>query len=646
MGFLEDLQKKLSTPGADHFSEERFRKAKPRVYSELPETQTVDKIPPVMFDMEKEARRKRRRFYLILGIAVAVLAVASATLIGIRVFNDLRSVKPGAIGITIDHPATATSGDTVKYEIALKNSSRVRWQNVAVEAILPEGFEPKESIPAAVSGTGTARWGAGTLDPGQTVSFKLFGRLLGEEGDSPRLSVTATLNPESAPVRTEKKTEYASVVIDTVPLDLAVTAPRQAANGEKIKLDIAYRNRTQNDLNDVRVVLYPPVPGFSFLSSGTEPTASDKETGTLTWDLKTVAQQTNAIIAIEGTMSGDPDASRQFRAEIGFLDEKGKMIAQKKVAAITVIARRALSVNQYVKEAQDSLRVDPGEELKGRVVVKNTGDIGLRNVIVKMTLGGKALNAKTVKAPGGFYSSQSGTITWSAGSVPGLSALRSQGQVELPFEFQVIRREDIPYSTEADRNFNITAVSVADSPDLPTPPGAAKEVSSGTFEILLNSVLGIKTDAFYDDGRAGLPISTGPKTPTVGQETVYTVRARITNTTNEIIDGTYRVTLPEGVRWLNNKYTTAGEAQYTERNRELVWRLGVIAPRAGTAFPGPEFAFQVGITPSLNQLGSAPMLAKGSVMEGRDAYTGAQIRAVAEPVTTESVDARNYEVVR
>jgi hypothetical protein len=176
--------------------------------------------------------------------------------------------------------------------------------------------------------------------------------------------------------------------------------------------------------------------------------------------------------------------------------------------------------------------------------------------------------------------------------------------------------------------------------------GASKDIVSDRFEILINSVLGINLAAFYDDGRAGLPASTGPIQPQVGKESIYTVRVRVTNTSNDVVDAAYRTVLPEGIRWTNAKYATIGDVVYNERTREVRWNMGAIPVRAGTALPGPEFSFQVGLTPSLNQVGEKVALTKGHTVDGTDVFTAARLHAEAAAVTTENVDPKRSEVLR
>jgi uncharacterized protein DUF11 len=640
MGFLDNLKKRMSTPGAERYSEERFKAARPHITSQEPSTQTSDTTPPVLVDVEAEARRRHRRTLFATSILVAVLVLAGLTAWGVGVYREARTVREKHIALEVTVPESIQSGADVTYQLALRNDSRIVWENVVVEAKLPDGLSVKQSSPPPASTTGTVRWAVGTMRPRESVALQLLGRLVGEQGTSSQLSATVALTPHNAPGAHLEKSQFASVRIDAVPIDLAVEAPRQAASGEKVTVRIAYQNQTTTDLTGVRIAFTPP-PGF--VVEATDPNVEGRD---IQWDFATIPQLAQGAVTVVGFVEGDPDAIRPFQAAIGFMGADGKFLVQRQVQATTKIARRALTIVQVFNGKMDTLTANPGEEISANVTAKNSGTIGLRDVIVKLQFEGKGLNARSVDTEGGFFDSAANTITWTAASIPGLKALLPEQTADLEFKFHLLPPNALPFEKPDDKNFSLVSVVTADSPDVPAPTGATKAISSDRFELLVNSVLSIERAAFYDDGRAGLPPSTGPKQPTVGKETTYSVRVRIGNTSNDVVDSAFRTIIPEGLRWLDKKYTTVGDVTYNERTREVQWKIPAIAARAGALLPGPELAFQVGVTPSLNQLGKNVALTKALSLSGTDVFTAARLTAEAPALTTEDVDPKASEVLR
>ena len=638
MSFIEDSKKKMFTTGADRFSEERMQEARPQVVPQETAGQTTDVNPPILKDLEAEARKRTRNIFIGIGICVAVLVVAGGTFWGISAYRSAHTVDPKQINVSIKAPQAVLSGDDAEFVIIIKNDSKVIWNNAVLEAKAPDGLYIKKMEPMPSSTTTSLQWGIGILRPKESTSFKVVGRLVGKPESSSTFTTLVSFNPENAPTKKETKQEFVAVRVGASPVEIALEAPKQAANGDRVKIRIVYQNHKAVDVTDIRINLIAPT---GFAPDQTIPPA--KGSG-LSWDFPIITQQANGEIIVTGTVQGDPDVVRPFKAEIGFMSG-GKFITQSDVQATTVMARQALTITQVFNDAQDKLRANPSDKVTGKIVVKNTGNIGLRGLKVVTTITGTGINQATMETAGA-YDSRTNVLTWTPASITSLNALRPGDYAEIPLRFEMLPATSLPARTAEDKNFAVDFLTQADSPDIPTPVGATKIISSGKFQIMVNSVLSLETAAFYDDGRAGLPVSTGPMPPQVGQETTYTIRVRVKNTSNDVVEGLYRTILPEGLRWVNNKYTTTGQVTFDERTREIKWQIGIVSARAGTAMPGPELAFQVGLTPSLNQIQTKPNLLLGASFDATDTFTGSKLRATADVINTENVDPLKSEVVR
>lgn len=640
MAFLDDLKTKMSTPGADRYSEERFSQALPKIVEQETASQISDAAPPILANIEEEARKRRKKIYLIVSIVAGIALMASFTYWGIMAYRRAHVVDQGSIGLEISGPESVPSGENAKVTAKVKNNSGVVWQNVILDIQAPAGFAVDKADPKSQTSDGTLKWGIGRLAPRESATFLLDGRLVGKANTTANFIANVTLTPENAPQSKQTKKQFATVGVDESLVQISLIAPPQAANGERMKIKVIYQNRKTSDALGVRISVAAP-SGFTLLEANPPVTGNNLE-----WNLPQLAQQSQGEIVFNGTIQGEPDVVRTFKATLGFVGTDGTFLYQNDVQATTAIARRALTVVQVFNNQQDALKVNPSDTVEAKVQVKNTGDIGLRDLIVKTTFSGVGLDPTTVESAGGFYDSRLSVITWTAASIPALKTLRAGDTAEMTYRFRTLGLKSLPFTAQTDKNFSVTAQTSADSPDIPTPIGGEKIITSGAFQIMLNSVLEIDLAAYYDDGRTGLPISVGPQPPRVGAETIYTIRVRLNNTSADVTDGVYRTTLPEGVRWVNNKYTTTGNVTYDERTREIRWTIGIIPARSGTGVPAPEFDFQVGITPSLNQIGSKPVLCLGGSLDGTDSFSTSRLHAISGVVTTELVNPEHSDVVR
>ena len=74
-----------------------------------------------------------------------------------------------------------------------------------------------------------------------------------------------------------------------------------------------------------------------------------------------------------------------------------------------------------------------------------------------------------------------------------------------------------------------------------------------------------------------------------------------------------------------------GDISYNESSRTVTWDIGDLAQGVSA-----QAAFQVEITPSTSQKGSAPALTSAASFSGYDRFAGVPISAEAGPVTTET----------
>ena len=130
----------------------------------------------------------------------------------------------------------------------------------------------------------------------------------------------------------------------------------------------------------------------------------------------------------------------------------------------------------------------------------------------------------------------------------------------------------------------------------------------------------MQADRFYDDGRLGIT-STGPNPPTVGQETSYTVRLRVGSTLNDIGDVRITAIIPDGVRYTDKTYRTAGEVNYNERTQTVTWTMPLITAGTGRLKPAEEFDFQVAVVPGEHQRNHEIDLLKSLQLEATDEFT-------------------------
>ena len=80
-----------------------------------------------------------------------------------------------------------------------------------------------------------------------------------------------------------------------------------------------------------------------------------------------------------------------------------------------------------------------------------------------------------------------------------------------------------------------------------------------------------------------------------------------------------------------------GSFSYDSVSRTVSWNIGDIAKGGKT-----QGAFQISITPSTSQSGTAPLLTGALSFSGYDRFAGVQISASADPSSTETPQDAGY----
>ena len=138
--------------------------------------------------------------------------------------------------------------------------------------------------------------------------------------------------------------------------------------------------------------------------------------------------------------------------------------------------------------------------------------------------------------------------------------------------------------------------------------------------------------AYYE----GPFVNSGPLPPKADTETTYTILWRVVNTSNDLRDVSVRAVLPPYVRWVGKISPATENITYNPDQRTVTWRAPEIKAWKGVASLPHEVAFQVGLVPSVSQVGQALALILPALFSGVDSFTNATLSAQGGGATTEA----------
>ena len=127
----------------------------------------------------------------------------------------------------------------------------------------------------------------------------------------------------------------------------------------------------------------------------------------------------------------------------------------------------------------------------------------------------------------------------------------------------------------------------------------------------------------YNDGE--IP-NTGPVPLRVREKTTLTGRMNVLNTSNDLKNVIVKTSLPPGVSWEDNFIPRDPGVEFNSRTNELKWIIGSMDAGVGFISPVKSIAFQVGVTPSENQVEESLIVLDQVFVNALDTYTGNPVK--------------------
>lgn len=572
---------------------------------------------------EGEKKEKRKK----LAKKILIVAGAAGVFVGIiwlALFIRKSSFSEDRVKVSISGPEKVESGQAVDFELNYQNLNRVSLKNAVLYINYSENFKPLGNLQFESEGPNSSKYNIGDIGAKKDGKVAFRGKFFG---------------PRDALIYMEVKLEYksstfnsrftaassSSVFISSSPLMLEVNGPQNAAAGNAVSYVISYQNNGQETFNDLKVKADFPA-GFSYSSS--EPLPSQDNN---IWYIGSLEAGQRGTVKVNGTLGGTAGEEKVFKASIGEIGAENDFISYGDSESRVKIIGSPIVISETINDKRENVFVNAGETLLFKIKYRNSGLIGLRDVVLTVELASPVLDFQRLdmRSSGGEFDPQKNIITWRASVVPNFKVLEPGKEGEITFSVPV--KNIIPISSAEDKNYSFSAIARMDSPDIPTPEGVNKVIASNVVEVKLNSKLAAKVEGFFNDA----DISNSGSIPLkVGQETTFAMHVKLTNVSNDVTDAKVIITLAPGVKWKDIFLPRDAAVSMNDRTNELVWNVGSLAAGTGIISEPKELIFQVGLTPSQNQIGDYALLLTKGVFSARDSFTGQVLETEIEGKST------------
>ena len=526
-------------------------------------------------------------------------------------FAGGNTVSTDKIDIALQGPTTIAGGDTMPLSIAVTNTNPVAIQDATIEIDFPDGTRSADNVLQAYP---RYTENLGTIGSGETVLRSVKAVLFGAAGSSLVLPVQVSYGTPGSNAVFVKKTTY-TVSVSSTPLSVSVDTLAETVSGKPLTVSLTVRSNAAIPIDNV--VLSAVLPfGFAYASSSLPMADSSFLLGTL-------APGASKSVTITGILSGQDKEQRVFHFTVGTAHGPGDTAlavsylsqdATVSIAAPFLATSLSLNGNPFTNAT-----LLPGMTQNVTVSYANTLATNVTNATVSVQITGNAVDYGSIRTTTGFYRSADHTIVFSPDTDASLSSLAPGATGIGTFSFSTIAGGQISPAVSFVVSVAGTRIGQTNVPETVS--------NTATYTAKVQSALAFAAAALHASGPLA---NSGPIPPQTNKTTSYTVSWTVQNGGNAVAGGTVTAVLPSYVTY-TGATAGAGSFAYDDASRTVTWSVGDLAQNGRAAG-----SFQVALTPSTSQKGSAPALTGPASFTGHDRFAGVDITAAADPVTTET----------
>ena len=557
---------------------------------------------------------------------VSLIFFSAAVLVAGYVFwGGANFVSSKNVDISIVGPTTASAGEVFELGVTVtnKNNADLELANLSIQ--YPAGAREPDNTTQPLTYTQDE---LGEVGAGREVIRNIKAVIFGTPGEVKEIKFSVEYKVKGSNATFYKDKIY-EVTIGEAPIIFSVNGPRSANSGETFTTTITTSLNSTESLQGVMVRVEYPY-GYSVSDSSPETVSGDN-----VWSLGTLSPGDKKTITLKGQLIGENNEERTFRYYVGVADSGGnpnfKTVISSTQHTVT-LARPSVNLSVLFNgESGSTYIASAGRDINTSIRYKNNLPDKLLNPRIIAKLSGQALNESSIRVQGsGFYDSGSNTITWDLENSFGIKELAPGDSGQVGFYFTSLLN---PSSTQSGREISLEVTLVG------TPfgtPGGQPITVSEKRNIKISSEINLSSEAVYS---RGVFTNKGPIPPKAETETTYTINLRAVNTQAEVGTSYVLAKLGQNVIWMGS---SGDNVTYDAVNNVVTWDIGTLESGAGSSLPDKSASFQVSLTPSLSQVGTAPTLVSGISFTGIDSVTSKEIKVYNPALTTKISNDSRY----
>lgn len=557
-------------------------------------------------------------------IAAAVFFVLAVSISLFIIFGGLNIISSQNIDISINGLTVIEGGEELVLDVVVQNDNRVSMEDVSILVQYPDGAREHRNINSVL----TRQQEEIEFIPARGEVSRTFRSVLfGEQNSVKEIRVTVEYTPEGSN-SAFSKTETHEVGIRSSPVTVTFSAPKEVSAGQEVDLTVSVASNSNAVIKDLVMSANYPI-GFVF--SGADPEA---EFDNRFWNLGDLNPREKKEISLKGRLEGTENEEKTFRISVGLpnpQNEREVGVEFTSNVESIIIQKPFINLRASIEGSTAGTYISQiGRRLRAEINWRNDLTSDLQDVSLEVKINGAPLDKSSVStSQDGFYNSVSNNILWNKNNhgvferiIPGQS-----GNVSFSFDTLDVEPSIIPRLENGTVDIEVIMRGTRFIESRP-PETVSSSISRN---VKMETGLSLDPKILYSIGPFA---NSGPLPPKAEQATTYTVTLTVSNTFNDVEEGLVTATLPLYVDWAGSVHPQGEEVTYNSSTRTVVWNLGNVQAGAGYILPTREASFKISFTPSLNQVGSTPVLLNQSSIVGTDTFTSTNVSSQKGSLTT------------
>lgn len=574
-----------------------------------------------MQDGPDRPRKKKLNFTtgFVIFMLIFFFFVGAAFYTYINLSQGTNTISTNKIDIKVTGPVSVKSGEVIDFIVDITNNNTTELILSDLVIQYPSGSKYPTDRNQDLT---YERISIGTIKSGETVRHKNSVIFFGEQNvkKNIRYSYEFNINDSATIFKSEKDV---GVLIAGSPISVVVSNVKEINNNQELIFNIDLNSNTEEILKNIQLRVEYPF-GYKLLEATPKPVSDNN-----TWSFDSINPLSSTVIKLKGKFIGEINVDKNFRFTLGLEDIKTKeMLTVLSTQDSQVAIRKPFVVTRLLIDGDnvDNKAVSYDQNLKSDLIITNNLPDAITDVVIEVSLGGVLIDRRSIKSSDGFYDSNRDVIFWDKSLNAGLTSIPPGESRELSFNMRTLASSESLIKT-LKRSVSDLTISVK-SQRLAENRVPENIVASTKKQLRLQTDSTLTSNMAYDKGTFS---------PEINSEVVYKYIGNISNTANTIKDVNFTAKLPPNATWkgVYGPNIPPAAIKYNQSTRELTINLGDVEAGAGIDKPIREFYFKIGFTPTLTQVGQAPVTIMNPTLTATDVFTGQKMQLKTNSMTTD-----------